>query len=313
MNMDNLRLTELSAFAPRRGFIKSTTLGLTALAFGLPLIGCGGGSGSSSSSSSPTVSTNLIMASDLKFGQIQRSGQSRNQLIYTNASGIPLTYGQSHPDLNGPQSAAFSSDGSFWVADAGNKRILHLSSSLAVLGEIKSIAGVALKHPIAVASLPDGGLAVSDAYINQIAVTDSKGAGIWFGVDVLKTIKSGLKFSWATAPIDALDTPKVIRVGPNAEIVVLDTTARRLLIFSTKGIGLSAIPLSFQPSGFAIAPDNTYYVCDASNKKIIRFPFSNPSAISTVAISSAITPYRLTWQEGSTSSISNLIISSLTS
>lgn len=311
--MDNSKFTELSSFAPRRNFIKSSSLGITALAFGIPLIGCGGGSESSSGSSSPTVSTNLIMASDLKFGQIQRSGQSRNQLIYTNASGMSLTYGQSHPDLNGPQSATFSSDGSFWVADAGNKRILHLSATLAVLGEIKIIAGVALKHPIAVASLPDGRLAVSDAYLNQIAVTDSKGAGIWFGIDALKTIKSGLKFSWATAPIDALDTPKVIRVGPNSEIVVLDTAARRLLIFSEKGIGLSAMPLSIQPSGFAIAPDNTYYVCDASNKKIIRFPFSNPSAISTVAIGSAITPYRLTWQEGGSSSLGNLIISSLTS
>lgn len=309
--MNNSSFTKRPASGPRRQFIQSSTLGFTAIAFGLPLIGCGGSSGSASSNT-PTVSSNLIMASDLKFGQIARNGQSRNQLTYTNVNGISSTHGQSHPDLNGPQSATFSPDGSFWVADAGNKRILHLSATLAILGEIKSIAGVALKHPSAVASLPDGRLAVSDAYLNRIAVTDSKGVGMWFGVNVLSTITSGANFSWATAPIDALDTPKVIRIGPNSEIVVLDTSARRLIIFSDKGIALSAIPLSIKPSGFAIAPDNTYYVCDASNQKIIRFPFSNPSAISTVAIGSAITPYRLTWQEGGSSSMSNLIVSSLT-
>jgi len=252
------------------------------------------------------------MASDVKFGQVVRNGQSRNQLIYTNANGISLRYGQSYTDLNGPQSATFSSDGSFWVADAGNKRILHLSPTLVVLGQTTSIAGVALKNPIAVASMPDGRLAVSDAYLNQIAVTDSKGVGKWFGVDVLGTIKSGTKFSWASAPIDVLDSPKVIRIGTNSEIAVLDTAARRLVIFSDKGAALSAIPLSINPSGFAIAPDNTYYVCDVSNKKIISFPFSNPSSVSTVAMSSTISPYKLNWLEGSLSNISNLIIYSIT-
>jgi len=309
--MENSRFTKPPSSAARRHFIKSSTLGFTAATFGFPLIGCGGGSDSASSASAPIVSKNLMMASDVKFGQIVRNGQSRNQLIYTNANGLSLTYGQSYSDLNGPQSAAFSSDGSFWVADAGNKRILHLSPTLVILGLITSIAGVALKYPSAVASLPDGRLAVSDSYLNQIAVTDSKGAGKWFGVDVLGTIKSGTKFSWASAPIDVLDTPKVIRIGANSEIVVLDTAAKRLVIFSDKGSALSAIPLSINPSGFAIAPDNTYYVCDVSNKKIISFPFSNPSSVSTVAVGSTISPYKLTWLEGRSSNISNLIIYSL--
>ena len=208
MNMDNTRVTEFATLVLRRNFIKSSALGFTAAAFGLPLIGCGGSSESASSINSPIVSTNLIMASDVKFGQIQRSGQSRNQLIYTNANGNSLTYGQIYSDLNGPQSAAFSPDGSIWVADAGNKRILHLSATLAVLGEIRRIAGLVLKRPIAVSSLPDGRLAVVDAHLNQIAVTDFKGAGIWFGVDVLSTIRSGVNFSWASAPIDVLDAPK---------------------------------------------------------------------------------------------------------
>jgi len=313
--MKNLRLIMPPISEPRRHFIKSSALGFTAATLGLPLIGCGGSSDSSagtSSTSTPTVSKNLVMASDVKFGQVVRNGQSRNQLIYTNANGISLRYGQSYTDLNGPQSATFSSDGSFWVADAGNKRILHLSPTLVVLGQTTSIAGVALKNPIAVASMPDGRLAVSDAYLNQIAVTDSKGVGKWFGVDVLGTIKSGTKFSWASAPIDVLDSPKVIRIGTNSEIAVLDTAARRLVIFSDKGAALSAIPLSINPSGFAIAPDNTYYVCDVSNKKIISFPFSNPSSVSTVAMSSTISPYKLNWLEGSLSNISNLIIYSIT-
>ena len=113
--------------------------------------------------------------------------------------------------------------------------------------------------------------------------------------------------------MDVLDTPKVIRIGANSEIVVLDTAARRLVTFSEKGSALSAIPLSIKPSGFAIAPNNTYYVCDVSNKKIISFPFSNPSSVSTVAIATTISPYRLTWQDGGSSSVGNLIISSKTS
>jgi sugar lactone lactonase YvrE len=214
--------------------------------------------------------------------------------------------------LNAAQSVVLMPDGSFWIADAGNKRLLHLSSSLAVLGSITTIGGVRLITPTALAVLPDGRLVVGDIGLEKIAITNSAGSGSWYGTSLLASTLNSSTFSWKNQPANVLDSPKVIRVSSDSTILVLDTAARRLVLFNSSGSVLSAIPLMGRPSGFAIAPDNTVYVCDASTKKLISFPLSNPSAITSIALPERITPYRLTWQGGTNSSVSNLIVSSLT-
>lgn len=300
--------------AQRREFLKTTALGVTGLALGIPLVGCGGGSSTAASASAPapTISSSFVMASSASEGRIQRSWNNPNQFSFISASGSTATFGSSRQDLNAAQSVVLMPDGSFWIADAGNKRLLHLSSSLAVLGSITTVGGVRLISPMALAVLPDGRLALGDIGLEKIAITNSAGSGSWYGMSLLASSPNANTFSWGNQPANVLDNPKVIRVSPDSSIVVLDTAARRLVLFNTSGIALSAIPLTGNPSGFAIAPDSTVYVCDASSKKLISFPLSNPSTITSIALPAKITPYRLTWQGGTNSSISNLIVSSLT-
>jgi sugar lactone lactonase YvrE len=298
--------------AQRREFIKTTALGATGIAFGIPLVGCGGGSSSVSSSPTPTISSSFVMASSASEGRIQRSWNNPNQFSFISASGSTATFGSNRLDLNAAQSVVLMPDGSFWIADAGNKRLLHLSSNLAVLGSIATIGGVQLITPMALAVLPDGRLVVGDIGLEKIAITNGAGSGSWYGTSLLASTLNASTFSWKNQPANVLDNPKVIRVSSDSTILVLDTAACRLVLFNSSGSVLSTIPLTGKPSGFAIAPDNTVYVCDASSKKLVSFPLSNPSAITTIALPEKITPYRLTWQGGTNSSISNLIVSSLT-
>ena len=300
--------------AQRREFLKTSALGVTGLAFGFPLVGCGGGSssGTVASSLTPTTSSSFVMASSASEGLIQRSWNNPNQFTFISASGATSTFGATRRDLNAAQSVALMSDGSYWIADSGNKRLLHLSSSLAVLGSITTIGGVQLISPMSLAVLPDGRLVVGDIGLEKIAIINSAGSGSWYGTSLLASRPNPSTFSWKNQPANVLDNPKVIRMSPDSTIAVLDTSARRLVLFNTSGSALSAIPLTGSPSGFAIAPDSTVYVCDASSKKLISFPLSNPGAITSIALPAKITPYRLTWQGGTNSSISNLIVSSLT-
>lgn len=298
--------------AQRRDFLKTTALGVTGIAFGLPLVGCGGGSTSVTSSPAPTTSSSFVMASSASEGRIQRPWNNPHQFSFISASGSTATFGSTRLDLNAAQSVVLMPDGSFWIADAGNKRLLHLSSGLAVLGSITTIGGVQLITPMALAVLPDGRLVVGDIGLEKIAITNTVGSGSWYGTSLLASTLNASTFSWKNQPANVLDNPKVIRVSSDSTILVLDTAARRLVLFNSSGSVLSAIPLTGKPSGFAIAPDDTVYVCDASSKKLISFPLSNCTAITSIVLPEKITPYRLTWQGGTNSSISNLIISSLT-
>lgn len=298
--------------AQRREFLKITVLGVAGLTFGIPLVGCGGGSSSVTSSPTPTTSSSFVMASSASEGRIQRSWNNPNQFSFISASGSTATFGSNRSDLNAAQSVVLMSDGSFWIADAGNKRLLRLSSSLTVLGSVTTIGGIRLKAPTALAALPDGRLVVGDIGLEKIAITNSVGSGSWYGTSLLASSLNASTFSWKNQPANVLDNPKVIRVSSDSTIVVLDTAARRLVLFNSSGSVLSAIPLTGKPTGFAIAPDDTVYVCDASSKKLISFPLSNCTVITSIVLPEKITPYRLTWQGGTNSSISNLIVSSLT-
>jgi len=310
MSAPRIHFSEIKA--QRREFLKTTTLGFTGLALGVPLMGCGGGSSAVASSPTPTTSSNFVMTSSASEGLIQRSWNNPNQFSFISASGSTATFGSTRQDLNAAQSVVLMPDGSFWIADAGNKRLLHLSSSLAMLGSVMTIGGIRLKAPTALAVLPDGQLVVGDISLEKIAITNSAGSGSWYGTSLLASRPNASTFLWKNQPASVLDNPKVIRVSPDSTIVVLDTAARRLVLFNSSGSALSVIPLTGSPSGFAIAPDSTVYVCDAFSKKLISFPLSNPSVITAIALPAKITPYRLTWQGGTNSSISNLIVSSLT-
>ena len=74
--------------------------------------------------------------------------------------------------LNGPQGIALAPDGSIWVADTMNNRILHLSSNLIDLGDTFGSLGSGssqLFQPHSLAVSPNGStLYVADTYNNRI-------------------------------------------------------------------------------------------------------------------------------------------------
>ncbi len=294
----------------RRDILKTIAISSSALLLNLPLVGCGGGS----TDELPVSLKSRVLASG-SFGQLHRSWRMHYQLLLTYPDGTVITFGGSRPspkDVNCPIAAAVGSDGSFWVADTGNHRLLHLSSSLQVLETITSLAGVRLRFPSGLAILEDGRMAVADYGVGRVAMTDTTGAWAWMGTPVESQIAAGWRPNWKSETNHSLlDNPKIIAANPDNSLAVLDTAARRIVIFSPTGTAINSIYLGGRPSGLAISPDGRYYVADVHAKTVTAFYASNPAALKVISIPFGSSPYRLIWNIGADENITNLIISSL--
>jgi predicted membrane-bound mannosyltransferase/DNA-binding beta-propeller fold protein YncE len=177
--------------------------------------------------------------------------------------------------LNAPRGLAFAPDGTFYVADSRNHRILHLSTDGKLLGEWGTFGdGVNTPNPIGtfnepwgVAVGPDGTVYVSDTWNHRIQhfTASGKPLGMWGS------------YGQGETP-EAFWGPRGVAVDAQGKVYVADTGNKRIVVFDAQGgyitqFGSAGLdPGQFdEPVGVAVAADGTVYVTDTWNQRIQAF------------------------------------------
>lgn len=184
--------------------------------------------------------------------------------------------------MNAPRGIAFAPNGTFYVADSRNHRILHFSAEGKLLGSWGS-ASPGCPYPTAnpppnvpldtfcepwgVAVGPDGTVYVTDTWNARIMrfTGDGKLLNHW-GV-----------YGAPESP-DAFWGPRGVAVDGQGRVYVADTGNKRIVVFDSRGgyitqfgsAGLDAGQFD-EPVGVAVAADGTVYVTDTWNQRIQAF------------------------------------------
>jgi predicted membrane-bound mannosyltransferase/DNA-binding beta-propeller fold protein YncE len=180
--------------------------------------------------------------------------------------------------LNGPRSLAFAQDGTFYVADSRNHRVVHLDANGNELGSwgafadgLSSPAQIGtFNEPWGIAIGPDGSVFVSDTWNHRIQKFTGAGLPIkTWGHYGTSEQTDGF---WGPRGI-AIDTAGFVYVADtgNKRIVVFDSNGNYQAEFGTAGLG----PGQFdEPVGIAIDRNNILYVTDTWNQRIQTFSIS---------------------------------------
>lgn len=177
--------------------------------------------------------------------------------------------------LNAPRSLAFAPDGTFYVADSKNHRIVHFEADGSVIESWGSYAdGVNAQAPLGtfnepwgVAVGPDGSVYVSDTWNHRIQKFTADG----------QPITTWGQYGQADQP-DGFWGPRGLAVDAEGSVYVADTGNKRIVVFDADGdyltefgsAGLS--PGEFdEPVGVAVDADGIVYVVDTWNQRVQTF------------------------------------------
>ncbi len=185
--------------------------------------------------------------------------------------------------MNAPRALAFAPDGSFYVADSRNHRILHFDLHGMLINEWGSPTGndpnnpnlsappATFNEPWGVAVGPDGSVYVTDTWNHRVQKFTADG-------QFLKM--------WGTfgqvGQQDVFYGPRGIAVDAQGRVYVVDTGNKRVVMFDADGNYLAEFgsagldPGQFdEPVGIAIDAQGILYVTDTWNQRIQSF---TPSA-----------------------------------
>jgi len=184
--------------------------------------------------------------------------------------------------FNAPRDIATAADGSLFVADSRNHRIVHLDSQGLFLnafggyGNIMDgeIPGGLMNEPWGVAVAPDGNVYVADTWNHRIQVftPDGQFLRMWSSFEV-----NGLP--------DGFWGPRGIAIDQTGRVFVTDTGKQRVVVFDSNGtyltqfgsLGLEAGNLD-EPVGIEIGPDGSIYIADTWNYRVQVFE-QDPSGL----------------------------------
>lgn len=257
-------------------------------------------------------------------GLIAREWDDHDSLTLVRTDGTVLRLGGSSDRkiLSSAYDAVNAPDGTYWVSDLGNRRLVHVSPDLTVIKVISTIAGQALVRPKGLAVVGDR-IAVTDAGLGQVAVIDAKGDGVWIGnpLEAHPDIASGTH-KWSLTAPGFLDHPRSIGGTNDGRLVVFDAAARRLTTFNAEGTPQSVIELLGQPTGFAVDPAGAFYVADVTRRMVNRIGddgsetavrvFDSDRSIELSSIEAdRWQPYRLTWRRVALGDNPGLVVSLL--
>ena len=193
-----------------------------------------------------------------------------NQIIDTNTV---------NPPMNAPRSMAFAPDGTFYVVDSRNDRILHFDGSGALINQWGSPSGnnpnnpnpsappSTFNEPWGVAVGLDGSVYVADTWNYRIQKFSATG----------QFIKMWSSFGQAN-PQDTFYGPRGLAVDAQGRLYVVDTGNKRIVIFDADGnytteFGSAGLdPGQFdEPVGIAIDSTGTLFITDTWNQRIQSF------------------------------------------
>ncbi len=189
--------------------------------------------------------------------------------------------------MNAPRSLAFAPDGTLYVADSRNHRILHLDAGGTLINQFGSPTGndpnnpnpsappSTFNEPWGVAVGPDGSVYVTDTWNHRVQKFTADG----------QFIKTWGAFGQGSAQ-DTFYGPRGIAVDAQGRVYVVDTGNKRVVVFDADGNyvtqfgseGLDAGQFD-EPVGIAIDSNGNIYITDTWNQRIQSFaPSSDGSS-----------------------------------
>ncbi|MBI5935533.1 MAG: TIGR03663 family protein [Chloroflexi bacterium] len=184
--------------------------------------------------------------------------------------------------LNAPRAISFAPNGTFYVADSRNHRILHIDGEGKLVGEWGSVSPGCpyvtanpppnvptntFCEPWGVAVGPNGSVYVTDTWNARVVkfTADGKYLAAW-GV-----------YGNGETP-EAFWGPRGLAVDGRGHVYVADTGNKRIAVFDANGKFLTQFgaaglePGAFdEPVGVAVAADGTVYVTDTWNQRVQAF------------------------------------------
>ena len=183
----------------------------------------------------------------------------------------------SNPDMqmNAPRDIAIAPDGTLYVADSGNNRILHLDTDGTLLhtwGEYAASnyeTGVmapegSFNEPWGVAVGPDGSVYVADTWNNRIQkfTAEGKFVTMWgeFGA-----AESRYHF-WGPRGVAVDDEGRVFVTDTgNKRVVIFDSAGNDLAVFGGAGMGVGQMD---EPVGLEVDDQGRVYIADTWNDRV---------------------------------------------
>lgn len=174
--------------------------------------------------------------------------------------------------LNNPKGIATATDGSIYIADTGNHRIVHLSNDGAVLGQWGSegVEPGQFNQPWDIAVDQTGNVYVADTW--NYRVQKFTGSG---------TFITTWGFNGLAESPEAFYGPRGIAIDGQGNVLLTDTGNKRVVVFSPDGEfieefgGVGYQPGEFdEPVGIASSPvTNTIFVADTWNQRVQTFEY----------------------------------------
>lgn len=187
-------------------------------------------------------------------------------LIFDTAKGLTL---------NAPRSLAFAKDGSMYIADSRNHRIVHVDVDGKVLNQwgtfadgVNTPAGPAtFNEPWGIAVAEDGSVYVTDTWNNRIQKFDRNG----------KFVATWGTFGQGETPTSFYG-PRGLAVDSKGRVYVSDTGNKRIVVFDKNGTYITQFGSAGfdagqfdEPVGVAVDKNGKVYVVDTWNQRVQTF------------------------------------------
>lgn len=213
------------------------------------------------------------------------AGGALSAVMGTGTAGMgPEGLAPSSTALNGPRGVCAAADGTLFVVDTGNHRVLRLPPG----GMVETAAGngspgfagdggparlAQLNQPSGCALDTGGNLFIADAVNNRIRKVSADGA--------ISTVVAGL------------NTPRGVAADTAGSLWISDSGNDRVCRLSGDGV-LTVIAGADElhaPGGVAIDPSGAVYVADSGNNRVLRFTPPSVSVVNAASLTAgAVSP-----------------------